>query len=68
MKAERPIAAAACPLPVPVSPSSSVEKSSIRFHSAASKPRMSCVKMLFHSDSRKRRIDSLRPASERWMK
>ena len=68
MNSERPIAAAACPLPVPVSPSSSVEKSSIRFHSAASKPRMSCVKTLFQSASRKRRIDSHSPASERWMK
>jgi len=36
MNSERPIAAAAEPLPVPVSPSSSVEKSSMRFHSAAS--------------------------------
>jgi hypothetical protein len=36
MYSERPIAAAAWPLPVPVSPSNSVEKSSIRFHSAAS--------------------------------
>src|SRR3989442_773091 len=65
MNWEQPIAAAADPLPVPVSPSSSVEKSSIRFHSPASYPRMSWVKTLFQSASRSLRMDSHSPASER---
>ena len=52
MKPDRPMAAAAVPLPVPVSPSSRVEKSSIRFKSQRLYNPRSQVKTLFQSSRR----------------
>ena len=68
MNPEFPIAQAAAPFPVPVSPSNNTEKSSIRHPKVSRYRRVSQVNTACHNASRVRRIREDEPSKAELMK